>query len=168
MHAPDCQFYFVLGNHDYHQAFIDRLTLLQREVANLLWEPFVVRLGNTLFLHGDAADFSMDGQTLLRHRSRWLEADKRGHVQNLMYDLVVLARLHRMASTLVYRDRIVARRILRYLESVGHGVASGLKHVYFGHTHVPMSHYEYRGVRFHNGGAPLKGLPFRILEPIIA
>lgn len=166
--APDCRFHFLLGNHDYHRLFIDRLVSLVDDMPNLNWHPFFLRLQNTLFLHGDAADVGTDAKRLSVRRSRWLNAVPKRLVWHPLYDAAVAARLHRLAGSLIYRDRWVARRLLRYLDEVGHGLETGLQHVYFGHTHVPMSHYDYEGVKFHNGGAPLKGLSFQILEPILS
>ncbi len=75
-----------------------------------------------------------------------------------------MTRLHRSVPHLVYAKRIVVRRILKYLESVGQGPGNGVRNVYFGHTHRRMSNYRYRGLAFHNGGAPIKGMKFRIIE----
>jgi UDP-2,3-diacylglucosamine hydrolase len=168
LHAPNCQFHFLLGNHDNHQLFIGRLVILETNLPNFHWHPFFLRIQNTLFLHGDAADARTDARRLAVRRSRWLNAVPKRPVWHHLYDLAVAVRLHRLAGSLVYRDEWVTRRLLRYLDEVGHGIESGLEHVYFGHTHVPMSHYDYGGVKFHNGGAPLKGLPFQILEPILS
>jgi UDP-2,3-diacylglucosamine hydrolase len=78
--------------------------------------------------------------------------------------VVVLTRLHKPVPHLVYAKRIVVRRILKYLESIEQGPHNGVCNVYFGHTHRRLSNYYYRGLRFHNGGAPIKGVKFRILE----
>ncbi len=43
--CPDCQFHVVLGNHDYHRAFIDRLVELEQQLPNLVWHRYYVRLG---------------------------------------------------------------------------------------------------------------------------
>jgi len=82
----------------------------------------------------------------------------------MLYDVVVLTRLHKPVAQLVFSKRIVVRRILKYLESIGEGPSNGVRNVYFGHTHRRMSNYHYRGLAFHNGGAPIKGVEFRILE----
>lgn len=165
--APDCQFHFLVGNHDNHQRFIDRLQILQLEIPNLEWHPYFLRIGNSLFLHGDAADAGANARKLALRRSRWLNAAPKRLFWHYLYDFAITVRLHRMTSSLMYRERWVVRRLLRYLEEVGHGRLTGLRHVYFGHTHVPMSHYEYQGIRFHNGGAAIKGLECRILEPVV-
>jgi UDP-2,3-diacylglucosamine hydrolase len=52
---------------------------------------------------------------------------------------------------------------LNYIDQIGHGPASGVEHVYFGHTHRELNNYRYGGVSFHNGGAPMHGVPFRIV-----
>ena len=44
---------------------------------------------------------------------------------------------------------------------------SGVRHVYFGHIHRRVSGYRYRGLTFHNGGAPMRGQHFRILEATV-
>jgi UDP-2,3-diacylglucosamine hydrolase len=37
---------------------------------------------------------------------------------------------------------------------------------YFGHTHRSMADYQFGGPTFHNSGAPIKGVKFRILEAV--
>lgn len=159
-----CQFHLLLGNHDYHQAFIDRLPELEAQSPNLAWDPFYVRLGQNVFLHGDVADRRMDAETLAAVRARCLEDRRHGPVKNLLYDVAVLARIHKLPPRVVYRNKTVARRILAYLEAIEQGPEQGVRHVYFGHTHVPLSGYRYGELTFHNGGAPIKGLDFRIVE----
>jgi UDP-2,3-diacylglucosamine hydrolase len=56
------------------------------------------------------------------------------------------------------------QRILGYLERIGHSREQGAQHVYFGHTHDALENYRYGGLTFHNPGAPIAGLQFRILE----
>ena len=162
--CPDCQFHLVLGNHDYHQAFIDRLIELEPHVSNLSWHRYYVRLGSSIFLHGDVADKEMDSRMLAEAREEWLDARRRGPWLSKLYDVVILTRLHKPVPYLVYSKRIVVRRILKYLQSIGQGPSDGVRNVYFGHTHRQLSNYYYRGLRFHNGGAPIKGVKYRILQ----
>ncbi len=163
-----CNFHFVLGNHDSHHLFIRELSSLADRTRNLAWHHYYVRLGPSMFLHGDVADRRMDQHTLARRRSRWHHDRPRSEMRHKLYDTVVHLRLHRLASSCVYRKRSVARRILVYLEDIGHGPQSGLRNVYFGHTHSPLEDFEYGGLKFHNGGAPIKGLDFRIVETDIS
>lgn len=162
--CPQCRFHLVLGNHDYHQVFIDRLAMAETGMANLAWHRYYVRLGTSVFLHGDVADKEMNAQTLAEAREEWLDSRRRGPFLSALYDVVVLTRLHKPMPHLIFSKRIVVRRILKYLESIGQGPGSGVRDVYFGHTHRSLTNHYYRGLRFHNGGAPIKGVRFRILE----
>ncbi|MEN6408016.1 MAG: metallophosphoesterase [Thermoguttaceae bacterium] len=162
--CPDCHFHVVLGNHDYHQAFIDRLMELDQQVSNLSWHRYYVRIGSSVFLHGDVAQRKMNARRLAESREKWLDRRRRGPLASLLYDVAVATRMHKPVPYLLFSRRIVARRIFRYLESIGQGPAAGVRDVYFGHTHKRLSNYGYHGMRFHNGGAPIKGLKFRIVE----
>ena len=162
--CPECRFHLVLGNHDYHQAFIDRLEEMERHDSNHVWHRYYVRLGSSVFLHGDVANKEMNARTLTEYREKWLDKRRRGPFASKMYDVVVLTRLHKPMPHLLFNRRIVVRRIFKYLESIGEGPAAGVRDVYFGHTHKKLSAYRYRGLTFHNGGAPIKGVKFRIIE----
>jgi predicted MPP superfamily phosphohydrolase len=162
---PECTFHFVFGNHDYNRQFVHAIDELAQRVENLHWHRTHLRLGDSLFLHGDIADKPRlcHQKLLLRRQKYWHDEEARGHVANLMYDWAMRAHLHQVAK-LVHRHERVTRRLLHYVDLIGHGPTSGLRHVYFGHTHYAMSHYERGGLLFHNGGAPMKGLDFRIVE----
>jgi UDP-2,3-diacylglucosamine pyrophosphatase LpxH len=166
--CPQCEFHFVLGNHDYHQQFMTELAELAIVRSNFFWHRWYVRLGSNLFLHGDVADREdCDPQSLAAARDRWLDAPRRGPFMSRLYDVVVLTRLHKPFPHLVYSKRAVARRILTYLQEIGQGPTSGVRDVYFGHTHRHMSNYQYGGLRLHNGGVAIKGMKFRILRAVV-
>jgi UDP-2,3-diacylglucosamine hydrolase len=162
--CPGCQFHLVLGNHDYHRAFIDRLETMEQSIANLAWHRYYVRLGNSIFLHGDVANKEMDARKLTLSREKWLDRRRRGPFASMLYDVAVMTQLHKPMPHLLFNKRIVVRRIFKYLESIHEGPGNGVTDVYFGHTHKRLSAYEYRGLTFHNGGAPIKGMKFRIVE----
>jgi len=165
---PECQFHFVMGNHDHHDEFEVELCRLADSRENLDWHPFYLRRGNAVFLHGDVADGNFrDQERLLRSRRRWAKSTTKKPWQHSLYDLAINARLHKAAASVVYHRRRVTRRILKYLDHIDHGPESGVEHVYFGHTHVAMNGYRRGGVRFHNGGAPLSGVEFRVVEAAI-
>lgn len=162
--SPKCQIHLLLGNHDFHQRFIDRLVDLEKAIPNLSWYPYYFRLGSSIFLHGDVADRVMSEEMLTHARSRCLHHKQRGPLLSRLYDLVVATHLHRPVPYLRYRKRVVARRILAYLEDIGQGPRSGVRNVYFGHTHQSIVGYAYGGLTFHNAGAPMRGVRFQILE----
>lgn len=161
--SPNCQFHLLLGNHDHHGEFIDRLDGLDRGHANFSWHPYYVRMGNSLFLHGDAADGGGCPQKLERRRVRKPVTKKRGVTANWLYDMFVRAGLHRPVPVIAYPKGRTAKRLLNYMAQIGHGPESGVEHVYFGHTHRELDNYRYGGIAFHNGGAPMQGVPFRIV-----
>lgn len=159
-----CDFHYLLGNHDHHELFVPRLERLAQDASNLSLHPYYLRLGTSVFLHGDVATRAMGAAELEKERRRWLRVRKQGRVANWAYDWSVRVSLHRLVYHVVYPPQAVARRILAYLEQIEQGPASGVTDVYFGHTHLAMSHFEHGGIRFHNGGAPVRNCEFRILE----
>ena len=162
---PRCDFHFVLGNHDCNRRFVGALETYSTTRPNLLAHPYYFRLGNAIFLHGDAADRPrMDAHALHRRRQHWARDEHRGKLRHALYDLAVQAHLHRVVGRVAHPKRRVARRLAGYLTCIGHGPATGLADVYFGHTHDALDHYRYRGLTFHNPGAPIAGLDFRIVE----
>jgi hypothetical protein len=58
----------------------------------------------------------------------------------------------------------VLKKLSRYLADQGMDANHGVKYIYFGHTHRDVNGVEYQGMTFHNGGASIKGLTFRIIE----
>lgn len=162
---PQCQFHFVLGNHDCNKKFVARLDALASQTPNLSWYEDYVRIGHSVFLHGDVADGNPTAATLALRRQKWHHDESRpGVFKNMMYDMVVHAQLHKMVGHLANPQARVAAKLATYLEEIGHGPKNGLRHIYFGHTHVAMSNFQFGGLTFHNGGAPIKGLQFRILK----
>ena len=151
---PKCDLHFVLGNHDYNRQFLAELDNLAGDTANLHWHRTHLRIGKSLFLHGDVADKPelCHQKLLLRRQKYWHDEQSKGEVANRLYDLAIQANLHQFAK-LVHRHRRVTGRLRDYVERIGHGYESGLRHVYFGHTHHAMSDYERDGILFHNGGA---------------
>ncbi len=166
--APQTNIQFLLGNHDYHAALIERLPALAEDVHNFEWHRFYIRMGDTVFLHGDVADRKMTTEQLEQRRERGSRHGQKSQYHSRAYDLVVKSRVHLLVPRAVYPRRIVARRIVSYLDHIGHGRDKGVRQVCFGHTHRPLQEYQYAGLLFHNGGAPIGTDHFRILDVEIA
>ena len=161
---PRCDFHYVLGNHDCNRRFVAALETYATTRPNLVSHPYYLRLGGSIFLHGDAADRpEMSPQGLHRRRQRWARDEHRGPLRHMLYDLAVQAQLHRVVGKVAHPKRRVAERILGYLQRAGHGAETGLAHVYFGHTHDALAAYCHRGVSFHNPGSPMPGLKFGVV-----
>ena len=161
---PICDFHFVLGNHDCHPRFIERLKVYAEHQPRFTWHPYYVRLEQCLFLHGDVvAKGAHDHDVLDRHREKHHHQKNKPEVSHLAYDVAVRARLHRVAM-LSIRELKVLERVRHYAESIDQGPDHGVSDVYFGHTHIGIDGVEYDGLRFHNGGGAIRGLKFRIIE----
>ena len=161
---PHCQFHYVVGNHDNVGPFVERLMRLSDETPNLSWHPYFLKLGNSVFLHGDVANRKMDAADLAEYRSRWRNDAKKGPFLDSCHELAFRFDVHKAVCRLAFPRRRVARRVTAYLEAIGHGPLTGIDHVYLGHTHRTLRDYEYRGMRFHNGGAAVKGMDFRVVR----
>ena len=161
---PRCAFYYLLGNHDAHPDFVAELDRLAYHRPKLVWQPHVLRLGRCVFLHGDVVDGESDHEDIDARRRASDEKPPPHAIRHWLYDAVVKARLHRVAVHVARSQAVVLKRLHRYLEEQGIDATSGVSDVYFGHTHREMDGVEYHGLKFHNGGASIKGLGFRIIE----
>jgi hypothetical protein len=162
--CPDCRIYYVLGNHDHYGPLIEHLETEHERRSNFDWRPYWLRLDDNIFLHGDAADRFMDEESLQRRRAAGINESRRHVFRHKLYDGVVATRLHVPIPAIVHRPRKAARRLTHYLNEIGQGPDSGVRNVYFGHTHLPLRNFEYEGLRFHNSGSTIKGLGFEIIE----
>ncbi|MGB0578139.1 MAG: metallophosphoesterase [Limisphaerales bacterium] len=161
---PRCELHYVLGNHDDHPALIAKLTALAECHERFNWDRFHVRLGNAVFLQGDAAQARMSPERLGAFREKFAGHKRRGRALSRLYDLAVAARIHVVSAIAVYPQHRVLRRLYRYLDQIEAGPVHGVRNVYFGHTHRAINDVEYGGLRFHNCGAPIAGLKFKILK----
>ncbi|WP_437227147.1 metallophosphoesterase [Planctomicrobium sp. SH661] len=159
----NCGVHFLLGNHDDHPLLHERLPRLVDEFPRFEWSRFYYRLGDTLFLHGDVADRNMTAACLEQQRNKFHHGT-RSPFQHKLYDMAVKAHLHLLPPTAAYPKRKVARRILSYMQHIGQGPGTGVRHVCFGHTHRPVDNYHLGNITFHNCGAPIGAGKFRIVR----
>ena len=166
---PECRIHYLLGNHDASQAFTAELERLSEVYANLEWHPHLMRLQDKIFLHGDVIDARIpfaegfhEQLDLLRKRKdeRVLPA----RFRHKMYDAAVMTRVHRLVAHVANPKARVLNKISDYLEWAGHGRSTGVRDVYFGHTHCPLDAEWFGGLRFYNPGATIKGMNFRMIE----
>lgn len=155
---------YVLGNHDHVPELVERLEALAAECPRFRWHPYHLRIGNAVFLHGDVSNPRMSRDRLHAFRESFGAHERPAGSSDQLYELVVALRLHVVSARLLYPRAKVMRRISRYLDEVGDELGEGVRNVYFGHTHLALSGEEYGGKRFHNCGAPIRGLEFQILE----
>jgi len=162
--APRCRFHYLLGNHDSHQAFISHLVEVDRNVPNLAWDHDFHRHGPNVFLHGDVLGREIiTVDDLLSHRSQPRRHKPMKPWRSQLYGATMVTGLPRALPYVVHPTRVVARKISRYLRRIGHGPEQGVTDVYFGHLHRLLSGFEQAGLRFHSGGAAIRGHRFRIV-----
>jgi UDP-2,3-diacylglucosamine pyrophosphatase LpxH len=168
-HSPECNFHYLLGNHDCHPQFVEALDDFALTCPQLVWHRHWLRIEQVVFLHGDVVD------TKVRHGEDYHEVldAKRlaGELRtpptafsHAMYDAAVRARVHRLVVQLAKPKEMVLRRLARYLDSQHLNASSGVNEVFFGHTHRRLSSEPFHNMRFHNPGATIKGLPFHLIE----
>ena len=146
--SNDCRFHFVLGNHDCHPRFIERLKRFSQCRDRFYWHRYFVRIDHCLFLHGDVvAKGAHDHFVLETLRRKHHYKKNKPKVSHLAYDLVVKTRMHRVAMFAI-REEVVLQRIRGYAESIGHGPDEGVTDVFFGHTHIRIDGIEYTDFGF--------------------
>ena len=164
IHADDCQFCYLLGNHDCGEDFVSELQSLCDQFPQLDWQAYFFRLGSTVFLHGDVIDCKPSSQAQLeKSRHAWSSESPKGSLLNTAYNAIVACRIHRVVAQCLNTNTKIANSLLPYLEDINQGPASGTSQVVFGHTHW-ATQFVSGGVQFRNGGAALHGLPFTILN----
>ncbi len=161
---PQCSFYYLLGNHDAHPRFVAKLDCLAFRQPRLEWQPYILRILECVFLHGDIVDCEPNNTILAERRKLHESRPLPTRYAHWLYDLVVHARLHRAAMHVAIRPKSVLRKLAQYLSDEGLDSNYGVRDVYFGHTHRAVHGVQYAGLTFHNGGASIHGLPFRIIE----
>ena len=160
---PNCQFHYLLGNHDCHSDFVEQLGKVTESHANLFWEPYFLQIGSAVMLHGDAVHLKERNNLALAAARTSKHQFKQPEYRHKIYQMAIRSRLHAVVGKLANPKRIVAGRIWDYLSNEQVDLDSAVRNVYFGHTHVPMQDYAFRGIHFHNGGASISGLKFNML-----
>lgn len=165
---PHCHIHLNLGNHDHHREFCQLLSNLEKELPNFSWHPYYLRVGKIVFLHGDVTTRKMNQHQLTKYRSRWERKPViQSPVINQLYDVAVRMRTHVAISRLYFRRRRTVRNLMWYLDELNLGADAGISEVYFGHTHVPLRNFRYKGITFHNTGTAYKGMKLNILRTMI-
>jgi UDP-2,3-diacylglucosamine hydrolase len=163
----ECSFYYLLGNHDSHPDFVLELDRLAFKHPNLEWQPHLLRLGSCVFLHGDVIDGGLDHQDIDARRRKHEDKPLPMAYRHWLYDAAVQAKLHCLVANVARRHRWVLKKVYRYLDEQGLNAETGVQDVYFGHTHRPLRSVEYQGLRFHNGGASIRGVTFHIIKTLL-
>lgn len=163
--GPDTRFHYLLGNHDAHPGFVQALDQLSQESGGQLeWHRHLLRLEESVFFHGDILDVGNCHQSLDLRRAQKGEKICTNGAAHLAYHAAVNLKLHRAILPIVQPEKRVLNRLSSYLSEQNLGVEQGVEQVFFGHTHRPMQGIAHNRQVFHNGGASIRGLDFRIVN----
>ena len=160
---PRCRFQVVLGNHDAVPPYIEVLQKLEERHANLFWHEFACIAENRVFLHGDVINAGSSNSALRRFRSR-LQVPANGHPLQRMAHSAIHRSHVPWAAYKVLPNRILAARILAYLNNEHWLNGTPIRHVHFGHTHCAFEDFQFRGYYFHNSGSATHGSRLRVVK----
>jgi UDP-2,3-diacylglucosamine pyrophosphatase LpxH len=158
---PNCQFYYIMGNHDGLAFFAKHLDTLAEQFDNFHWHESHIRIGHAMFFHGDlpierpeADPFHRELNDSPRRWSRHLD---------MPYNLFVHSRLHR-ATSRIFSPRTCAKRIVRSLAFDHRELADGITDIYFGHIHRPFEDLTLDSLTFHNTGSAIHHLELKLIQ----
>lgn len=153
---PETRFHYLLGNHDCVRPFVDDLRMLEKRCANLRLSEDTLKIGSSLFLHGDVCDLP-PGQNDLSILRRKYEQVQRSSLSIAFAQLVTYSRIN-FVEHLRHTRRALAARIMEYLKAAHPDELASTERIYFGHTHVPFQNFHYKGISFSNTGCAVRGL----------
>lgn len=160
--APECHFFYVMGNHDHVGRFLDLLSSIERDFPNFSLHWDILQLGTLLFLHGDVCNREMSFEDLRAFRALYVAGRKRHPVHHWIYSLIILLRLNRIVY-LTHPKETMVQRVFHYLKSRPIDLGR-VTDVFFGHTHVAFRDFLFQGIRFHNTGSSIRGLKAQFQE----
>jgi UDP-2,3-diacylglucosamine hydrolase len=171
---PHCQIHYVMGNHDCSRSFTLQLDHLAASLPQFKWHEYVLRLGTSIFLHGDCTHRPIQHHQLTDLREPWRKDERRGPLITTGYQIIDrLGITQRFQKWHFPRQRTVERIVL-YLDGASPGWRKGTTDCYFGHTHLPFENFVHSGIRFHNTGSAIRHMQFSPrtftfrLEPALA
>lgn len=162
-------YHYLLGNHDSHPDFVDRLQKLSEQLPRFEWHRHLLRIDKSIFLHGDVVDRrirtgEIHHDVVDARRSKKENRADPHPISHSLYDAAIRTGLHRVVIQVAKRKEIVLQRLKHYLDAQDAGPQAGVEQVFFGHTHRKLKNVRYGGMRFNNPGAAIKGLPFEMIE----
>jgi UDP-2,3-diacylglucosamine hydrolase len=161
--APECRIRVILGNHDAVPAYMEALDELAAAHANLDWNEFACVEGDRIFLHGDVIHAGSSNAALRRFRAK-LQRPANGHaLQRFAHGAVHRSHVPWVALRMVPK-RLLAARILAYLDHEQWLNGDPVRHIHFGHTHNDFADFRYRGYTFHNCGSATHGSRLRLVR----
>jgi UDP-2,3-diacylglucosamine pyrophosphatase LpxH len=158
---PDTHFVYLNGNHDEHAVFRTRLLEWASQHDRFDAGGECLRIGETLFLHGDVIQGDGSSDAFARYRQSWQAKPVASGLSSHLYQVAVSARVHKAAAMAAHRRRSTCARLLRWLRTMPREQTDGISQIVFGHTHRHLHGYHHGGVQFFNPGATVRHVAFR-------
>ena len=153
---PSKKFYYLLGNHDSQREFTAALTQSVSTISNLSVEADCLRLGASIFHHGDAIDLPRGATDLKLVREKYFYCEPT-FASRAFVEIVTHLKIN-LVEYLRHSKENLGRKLIEYLNDSHPELLRGAKDIFFGHTHVPFSNFKYQGLAFHNTGSLIRGL----------
>ena len=155
------EYVYLYGNHDGDQQLRVGLSEWAQTQDHFRVAGDLLRVDDTVFLHGDAIEGTCDPIGLEDYRNRWAGKPQATLTQSRAYDAAISTGAHRLVAAVAHRRRRTFKRLLRYLDHHDCGHHQGIRRVVFGHTHRYIPGLSFEGIRFYNPGATVRGVPFQ-------
>jgi len=160
---PEVKIHYLLGNHDYHKQFLEVVRPWAELTPRFTLHEYFLRLGDTLFVHGDCVNYKMTAAHLMKSRKVWLHDRKKHGTFHRGVEWADSLGATRAAHRLIFRRHKVIERLLHYINDLHPGLLEEIHHVYFGHTHLAFTDFEHEGIYFHNTGSAINRREFNML-----
>jgi UDP-2,3-diacylglucosamine hydrolase len=148
---------YLAGNHDCHPSFAEAMRGMADQRERFTWFEHALRIGDSLFLHGDLLHAKPTPEGLLEYRKKHHHEDSPHQMLNKAYDLAVQLRLHKAVARLGNSPKATCFRLQNSLQEFDHNNGGPpVERIFFGHTHVNIPGLELGQQTFFNPGAMLK------------
>ncbi|WP_315852958.1 metallophosphoesterase [Novipirellula galeiformis] len=161
---PHQQFVFLCGNHDASPVFLNELRQWIQGDANFVFAGDVLRIGDTVMLHGDQIEGRGTIHRFENYRQRWADKKRAAMWRFAGYDAIVAARAHKVAAAVAHSNKTAIKKLNRFLTLQELTHETGVRQVVFGHTHRLIRGVQHNRMHFFNGGAAIRHVPFRPVE----
>ena len=157
---PECRIQVICGNHDCREEYLFALEDLASKNASVSWHEHFFRKDNLLFLHGDCDARHTRVDKIVHWSEPYQTTKKVSHVLALAYDQANKTGLTGFAQKLASPPHKASKKVFSYMNETAPDILEKVNHVYFGHSHVPFTYFEYNGLYFHNTGCAVSSAEF--------
>ena len=157
---PNCGRSGCLRQSRLPEEYLFALENLAGKNPSITWHEHFMHMDNLLFLHGDCDTRHTRVDKFVHWSEPYQTSKKVSHALALVYDQVNRTGFTSMAQRLASPPQKASKKVFGYMSEVAPDILKKVKHVYFGHSHVPFTYFEYNGLYFHNTGCAVSSAEF--------